>query len=190
MKSSYKLMDKSMQSELVPYMYKIILSNFEYKRSKVRAENYKLFMESYRSVCGDPSREVLNEFQSLYNDPKCEEVMDLFIEIHNVRKNRKTAIQSVLFDKEEFNTKTSCIGWMRKQNRKRVYGKKREKYPKFTVGQFVYPESGNRVPKDFYDPPDSEREKYHRFRQFNPDKNKEHRISDEIDDGVYFIYEY
>jgi hypothetical protein len=84
--------------------------------------------------------------------------------VFNRERTRKTSVQSILFDKKIFKTKEQCIAWIKRQNKDFKFGK--------------------------YDPP-GETGKYHRFRQFDPDPKKEHRISKEpIDKGVFFIYEY
>ncbi len=94
--------------------------------------------------------------------------------IQNQRpRTRKTRVQSILFHKEIFKTKEQCIAWIKRQNKER----KGRDY------DFIFSK---------YDPPDSPTEMYHRFRQFDPDPDKEHRTSleGEIDKGVKFVYEY
>jgi hypothetical protein len=75
--------------------------------------------------------------------------------------NASSKIQSVLFRSTSF-TKSKAIGWLKKHGFK--HGK--------------------------YDGP-GEYGKYHRFRQFNPNSTKKHRISKHpIQLGIFFIYEF
>jgi hypothetical protein len=108
-------------------------------------------------------------FKTLFNSYKHKKLIDILLKLQERKK--KTSIQSILFDKNIFKTKQQCVSWIKKQNKEKAGRTYDFKYGK-------------------YDPPDTPTQKYHRFRQFPPNPNKQYRISSEIDTGVKFIYEF
>jgi DNA polymerase III alpha subunit (gram-positive type) len=146
---------------------------------KSRNQNLQHNLNNYkynRNISDSEER----RFKELYFSKEFENNVDFLleelqknIEFQTTQRRRKTRVQSILFHVNFFKTKEQCIAWIKRQNKER----KGRDY------DFVYSK---------YDPPSGPRESYHRFRQFPPNKNKEHRISKgwEIDNGVKFIYEY
>lgn len=165
--------------------------NFCCDRRSSRQSDLDTFRLVHEKIMGGaPSEETEREFLRAHSDIQCEKAFNAVLRMQSDER-AKTRVQRVMFHVSVFGARGDCVGWMKRQNAGRKYGGRNKLYPSFYKWQFVYPEKGNKVPEEFYDPPDSGREKYHKFMQFKPSSGKRYRVSrSEIDDGVFFVYEF
>ncbi len=169
LKEKYSGAFKEIFQGLKGYIYHVDSSGFE---SDPRLKMKEVIFASKNPV-KILKKEVINDvWAQLKNFSELKLIQNSVIQNQRPR-TRKTRVQSILFHKEIFKTKEQCIAWIKRQNKER----KGRDY------DFIFSK---------YDPPDSPTEMYHRFRQFDPDPDKEHRTSleGEIDKGVKFVYEY